>query len=299
MTTPPRLLPLLQFSRYRTTAWRLIPIMKRLLLLCLVLVTLPILYTNLPVGIDWRDTYQPAALAVLHGQSPYVVEIYYAAPWAAWAMVPFAVLPYQLGRLITFLVGLGAFGYIAWRLGAKPLVMVLFLCSAAVVGCLNNGNIEWMPLLGIVLPPQIGLIFLAVKPQVGVGLGVYWLITIWNEKGWHEVTRVFAPVSVLLVISIALYGFWFLRFRQTLAWSVDNTSTGFYGAAVGAIFLIRAIRSKDERMALASGPLLSPYALQFTWSALLIYLLDKPLELLVVVIILWIPVILRVLDISY
>ena len=38
---------------------------KTLVLFLLVLILLPFLYVSLPHGLDWHDTYRPAALAVL------------------------------------------------------------------------------------------------------------------------------------------------------------------------------------------------------------------------------------------
>ncbi len=269
---------------------------KIFILVILGLVTLPLLASYLPVGIDWRDTYLPATLAALEGKSPFTVEVYYSAPWAIIPLIPFAIMPYEIGRLGVFVLGLAVFAYVPIRLGAKMPATIIFLMSAAVIGCLNNGNIEWMPLLGFVLPPQLGLILLAIKPQVGIGLGLYWLITIWKDKGFKEVVMVFAPVTILILVSFMIYGPWVLRFRQTLAWSVDNTSLFPYGLFIGAILLIRSLKQKNDRLAMAAGPFLSPYVLQFTWVAVLCSLLDEPLELLVVVICLWIPVILRVLS---
>lgn len=268
--------------------------MDRLLLATLLILSLPVLYFGLPVGLDWHDTYRPAALAVVAGESPYSVEIYYAAPWAAWILAPFALLPYWVGRLVTFLVGLWGFAFVAWRAGATRFTLILFLCSAGVIGCLNNGNIEWMPLLGIVCPPWLGLILASVKPQVGIGLGLYWLIDIWRNKGWPAAALTFAPVTALLIISFLLYGLWPLRFNQTLAWSVDNTALGLQSLFIGAVLLVRSVRIQDDRMALAAGPFLSPYVLQFSWSACLIGLLSHPWELLAAVIFLWVPVLARI-----
>jgi len=248
----------------------------------------------LPVGVDWQNTYRPAALAMLRGDSPFSVEIYYAAPWALIPLMPFALMPYMVGRFFVFVLGLASFGFTAYRLGAGRWTLMIFMMSAAVVGCLNNGNIEWMPLLGIVLPPQYGLILLAVKPQVGIGLGLYWLVMIWWEKGFWQMVKVFAPVTVLLMLSFSFYGLWPLRFDQTLAWSVDNTSFGLQGLFLGGVALAWAIRNRNEKAALASGPFFSPYVLQFTWGAALVPLLDKPVELLAAVVLLWVPVVVRV-----
>lgn len=264
-------------------------------LFVIVVIVIAMMADILPVGIDWQNTYRPATLAFLQGQSPFSVEIYYAAPWAVIPLIPFALLPYKLGRAGAFVLGLFAFGYIAHKLEAGKLTLTIFMLSAAVIGCLNNGNIEWMPLLGIVLPPQWGFILLAVKPQVGIGLGIYWAWTIWREKGFLQLARTLAPVSALMSLSFALYGFWFLRFEQTVAWSVDNTSLGWYGMAIGWVALVRAIGKRDPSLAMASSPLLAPYVLQFTWSAMLVHLLKRPVELLGAVVILWVPVLLRVL----
>lgn len=269
-------------------------IMKPLVLIVLLLVLLPLLYWGLPAGLDWENTYRPAARAVAAGESPYSVEIYYAAPWAAWLLVPFAVLPESFGRLVVFLLGLCAFAFVAASAGATPLTLTLFLGSASVIGCLNNGNIEWMPLLAIVCPPWLGLILATVKPQVGIGLGLYWAITIWREEGWQAAARAVTPVTALLLVSFLWYGFWPARFTQTLAWSVDNTALGMQAVFVGAVLWVRAVRMKEARLALAAGPFLSPYVLQFTWSACLVGLLEHPRELAAAVACLWIPVLLRV-----
>jgi hypothetical protein len=140
------------------------------------------------------------------------------------------------------------------------------------------------------------LILLAVKPQAGVGLALFWGILSWKDNGWKQAALTFAPVTVLLLISFLLYGLWPLRFSQTLAWSVDNTALGIQATFVGGVLLVRSLQSRDNRMALAASPFLAPYVLQFTWSAVLVGLLQHPWELLVAVVCLWIPVILRVLS---
>lgn len=47
---------------------------------------------------------------------------------------------------------------------------------------------------------------------------------------------------------------------------------------------------------MASSPFLSPYALQFSWVTILTGLIQFPLELLIVSIALWIPVVLRIIN---
>lgn len=281
---------------------RAVPVPSRLSLrnCCVLIILLSILVSLLsaavPAGQDWLHTYRPAARAVIQGQSPYTVEIYYAAPWAAWILAPVALLPDRYGRMAFFLISLAAYMYTAYRLGARGASLLIFLCSSVVLGCLFEGNIEWLALLGAVLPAPIGLIFLAIKPQVGIGLGVYWLVTIWREQGFRQAAITFAPVTVLLALSFLLYGLWPLRFSQTVAWSSNNASLFSYGSWIPGIFLLfEALRIRDARAALASGPMLSPYVILFTLAAMLVYFLDKPWKLLGLVVLLWIPQILKLL----
>src|SRR5690606_38971700 len=75
-------------------------------------------------------------------------------------------------------------------------------------------NIDWLPLVGFVLPPQIGLFFILIKPQMGLAVALFWLVEAWREGGLREVIRVFGPVGAALALSLALYGLWPLRSSQ-------------------------------------------------------------------------------------
>lgn len=281
-----------------------IPQLKTLLVLILgaaVLYGFLLIFPRLQIGMDWEQTYRPAALAMAQGKSPYSVEIFYAAPWAVIPLIPFALLPPELGNIGVFLLGLFAFAYVAYKLKAGPGSMTIFLLSASVVGCLIYGNIEWMPLLGFVLPAPIGLIFAVIKPQVGIGLVVYWFVHILRTKGMWEVIKTFTPLGIVTLLSFWMYGFWPLLFQKTMEQSQTsaldyNTSLWPQGIFVGIWLLYKAIQKQQSGMALASSPFLSPYALQFTWVAVLAGLIGSPLELLLVSLGLWIPVVLRIIQ---
>ncbi len=255
-------------------------------------------FAHLDMGRDWRITYRPAALEMMHGRSPYGVKVFYAAPWSLIPLIPFAALPYEISNVGIFLCGLCAFAYIAYKLNAKPVGMILFLLSAAVVGCLLNGNIEWMPLLGLVLPPPVGLIFAATKPQVGIGIMIYWFFHIYQTKGMWETVKAFLPLALLTLLSFWMYGFWISGFQRTLEQSQAspfdyNLSVWPHGIFAGLWLLYKAIQNKNIRAATAASPFLSPYALQYTWAAVLPAVIHAPVELFIVSFGLWIPVILR------
>jgi hypothetical protein len=196
-----------------------------------------------------------------------------------------------------------SFAFVAYRMGAKPFILALFLLSYPVLGDLANGNIEWMPMLGFVLPPQIGLMFVLIKPQVGVGVSIFWLLEAWREGGVRQVARTFAPVIILFLGSFLLYGFWPLHFLNTLALankiqsdnSLDyNASLWPIGVVVGLALLITAIKKRNYRLSIMSSPFLSPYALMATYATSLLAWIKKPWIFLVIWAITWIPVVLRV-----
>ncbi len=248
----------------------------------------------LPPGIDWRDTYRPATLALLSGQSPYSVDIFFSAPWALVPLIPFALLPENVGRAALFLLGLGSFAFTAQRLGAKPPALIAFLLSPPVMHCLLNSNIEWLPLLGFVLPPQLGLFFIVIKPQIGLGVGLFWLIEAWRNGGWREVVRVFWPVSLTLLISFVLFGLWPVRFQDTMTLTrAYNASLWPSSIPVGLALLVAAVRKRNIKYAMASSPCLSPYVLLHAWVGALASIVAQPAETIAAVIGLWILVLIR------
>ena len=253
----------------------------------------------LPEAIDWHVTLRPLSLTMLTATSPYAVPPlgrYAGAPWALWLLLPIAIWPEPIGRALLLLVSLAALAYAAHRFGARPWITAAFLLSPPVLHCLLNGNVDWMPVLGFVLPPGIGLFLLAVKPQMGSVVAVFWLVEAWQRGRWREVLKVFAPVTVALGLSFLLYGLWPLNavhiFESSQGW---NASLWPGSIPVGLALAWAALRKREIRYAMAASPCLSPYVLLHSWSGALMALLALPGEALVAIIGLWILVGMRVL----
>jgi hypothetical protein len=205
-------------------------------------------------------------------------------------MLPLALLPENVGRALFLLLNFAAFTYVAYRLGAKPLAMAFFLLSPPVLHSLFNGNIDALVLLGFILPPPVGLFFLAIKPQIGAAVAFYWLIESWRQKGAPEVIRVFAPFTIALLASFLFFGLWPLRWRQ----EVDqwwNASAWPLSIPVGLGLLVAAVRRRRVELAMAASPCLSPYVLLHAWVGALAAILPLTAETIAVVIGLWLLVI--------
>lgn len=249
----------------------------------------------LPYGIDWHDTFRPAARELLALRNPYAVEGFDNPVWCLLPLLPIVWLPENVGRALQVLMGLAGFGYVAYRLGAKPLALAGFLVSPPVLHCLLNGNIDWIPLLGVVLPPQVGLFLLVAKPQVGFVVGLFWLVEAWRKGRWREVLRVFWPVSVALLAAFAVFGFWPVRFVHAVSfwW---NASLWPESIPVGLALLVASLRRRRMEYALAASPCLSPYVLFHSWCGALVALVASQAEFLAAVAGLWALVIIRALS---
>ncbi len=272
----------------------------QLIVLCLMAAILTgVVAVFLPFGIDWHLTFRPASLAVLSGKSPYTVDIFGLPPWGLLPFLPLALLPENIGRAIIFVASLVAFGFAAYRLGARPIALAAFLISPPVVHCLLNANVDWLPVLGFILPPQIGLFFVSVKPQVGFGVAVFWLVEAWRTGGWRQVVRVFWPITLALLASFVVFGFWPFRamfvFTSSQGW---NASLWPASLPVGLTLLVATLRRRQVKYAMAAAPCLSPYVLFHAWSGALVALADSPVEMSAAVIGLWALIVIRALALS-
>lgn len=256
----------------------------------------------LPPGVDWQYGFRPAVFEFLEGRSPYEVApaapgtqpsiSIFNAPWALIPLIPIALLPVKVGRGVLAMVSLISLGYVAHRLGAKPAAIGLLLVSPPVVHGVLVGNIDWLAALGFILPPQIGLFFVSIKPQVGIAVAVFWLVEAWRKGRWREVLRIFWPITVALVLSILIFGPWPLRFegQSGVSW---NASLWPLSIPVGLTLLVTALRKRKIEFAMAASPCLSPYLAMHSWVAALLAISASLPETAAAVVGFWILIVIR------
>lgn len=246
----------------------------------------------LPPAIDWDTAFRPAGLAVWRGHSPYTNDMFRYPPWAILPILPFAWLPAHIGRAAYLFASLLAYAYVIHRLGARPFTLALFLLSPPVLHGLLNANIDWMTMLGFVLPAQVGLFFLVIKPQVGLGLILFILVEAWRTGGWRECLRLFWPVTLATLASFVVFGFWPMRYLEPVGYWW-NASLWPASIPVGLALMAAAIRKRQAEYALAASPCLSPYVLLHSWAGALAALARLPVEMTAAVAGLWILVLIR------
>ena len=248
-------------------------------------------------GADWLN-FLPAVKAFMLGQNPYFVGEGFAKVfepfWTYIFLTPFAILPFWAGRLLLLLVSYLTFAFTATKMGANKFQLVLFLLSRPVIGGLFEGNIDFLVTLGIWMPPQIGLFFVLMKPQIGFCIAIYWLYMAWKQGGLQQVITTFAPVTLAYLLSFILYGLWFLQL-QAMPHNPANGSTIPFTIPLGLVILYAALKQQDKRLSALSTPLITPYITHYNYSIFLLSLFNRPILFLITWIALWIPAVVKAL----
>lgn len=269
-----------------------LPLSQWLIISSILLGLVVLLSYTLPTAPDWHNHFRPATQALIQGKNPFDNKLYLNAPWTLIPMIPLLLVSEQVGRAILAIMALASLAYVGYRLGAKPLAIVFILLSPPVIQLMIDGNIDWLMALGFVLPPQIGLIFLSIKPQTGFGVALLWLYQAWRKNGWREVVRISAPVTILFVLSFLLYGLWPLNFSIVNKWP-GNASLWPSSLPIGLALLAFALRKGKIEYAMAASPCLAPYVLLHSWIGPLLAISALTVETICAVIGLWILILLR------
>ena len=225
----------------------------------------------------WFATFDPAARGLFQGRLPYEQQFFMTPPWAILALVPFVMFPPNFARGLVLVAGLGVLIYTAWRLHAPKIAMIALLISPTAIGSFLAGNLDPLVLLGIFLPPLWGLFFLMIKPQVGIGVAIYYLTQTWQSNKWIGIIRTFSPIFLAYLISGILFPVWINRMISKPS-DVWNRSIFPYGIPLGLFFLWLAVKRRNAFFALAAAPFLSPYLTFYTYLMVQIGLLHEDVE---------------------
>lgn len=262
-------------------------LLKVAILFLLYIVLVWIIYPGVPDGKDYIFFFRPAIYQLITGNSPYNVSGFVSPPWTLLPLIPLTILPDKLASAILVVSCPIIFGGIAYKLGAKLLLVITIAFSSPVIHCAFNVNIDWLSALGILMPPQLGLLFALTKPQVGIGIAAYWFVESWNEGKIKKVMCVFGPVMLAYLLSFALYGFWPLKtIEMANVWW--NTSLFPWSVPLGLGILFAAILKKQKTLSAASSPFLSPYLAMQSWSGLLVGLIPYPRFAILVSALIWV-----------
>lgn len=238
---------------------------------------------------DWDDVFRPAALALVRGDDPYTIPQFFNPPWALFPLVPFAVLPYNLGRGLMLLAGIVAFGLAARRMGAGVPGILVFATAPLVFNAMMFGNVEWLAVLGLVAVPPVGILLLMIKPHMTIAIAAFLFVEAWRARGW-KAAAVLAGIAVAaLVLSVVWFGFWPLKLLEynDFRGSALNVSFMPYSLPVGLALAIAALRTRRLGYAVAASPCFFAVLTPQVWIIALLAIAGSTPELIAATLGLW------------
>lgn len=213
------------------------------------------------MGVDF-PIFREASLSLLRGESPYVAKGFFNPPWMAIIFIPFAILPEKIGLTLLIVVSYAALFYTAKKMGLDMLTSAILAISPPVFQTITNGNIDLLLLPAFALPPQIGMFFLIIKPQMGIAFIAYWGIVYLIEKDWKSLGKMAGIGLAVCALSFAIWGFWPAEMLGADApvnapWNVSMFPAGF---AFGLVALAYAVKERKPEFAMGASPFFAPYS---------------------------------------
>lgn len=213
-------------------------------------------------GQDYRYFFLPA----LYADNLYDLQGFYNPFW----ILPVVALTtwfgvYKVSVWVTLNIACQV--YACWKLKMPAWSILPFLFFGGAMESAISGNMEGIVALGLVLPPPVGMIFLALKPQIGAAVCLYWFASAWVYDGWKRAVAILAPVLICFIVSVAVYGLWFLKMTEA-AGLAHNVLSGFFPYAIpaGLWFIYVAVRRRQIGWALIAIPCLAAYMNSYTWA---------------------------------
>ncbi len=248
------------------------------------------------VGVDWRETFYPAARAVIEGKNPYeAAPTFRNMPWVLIPLLPLAFFSERVSGVLYFTLTLVLYAWTAIRLKASRTALIAFLLSPPVIYGMILLNVDALVLAGFILPPQIGLFLVLIKPQMGIAMALFWFFEAWREGGLKSLMRDFAPVTFALILSFVVFGSASIGRSGDLPQSTWNASLWPWAFPIGFALTILSIHHRRADQAMAASPFLSPYLAYHSWVSVLAGLVRHDLELVLAVIGMWLVAIIRIL----
>lgn len=226
---------------------------------------------------DFYETFYPAARSILKWQSPYDVSGFMSAPWGLIPLLPFALFPAVWAHGLFFVASVCMLIYFAWHMKSNALAAIAMLLSPTAIGALLVGNLDPLVVLGMFIPPAWGLLFLMVKPQIGVGVAFYYLVESYRQGKLFKVIRVFTPITIAYLLALVIFPIWYVRMLNQTA-NMWNRSLFPYSIPIGLFFLYLAFRRRNAFFALAATPFLAPYTTFYSYIVVQLALLHEDVE---------------------
>ena len=216
------------------------------------LLFLGIFYAFPPRGVDWHYTY---SLLPSHWTAPYSIGGFINPPYVM-AFILYMLLPFRWSNALNAIINLGVLALANWKYKGGLFGLLMIFTSAYFLNLMLANNIDWIPLLGVMCPPGLGIILISVKPQTLAGIGLIWL----KRHG----PKVMIPAVCVTALSLVIWHGWIFQWiasehRIGLQGSGWNFSPFPYLVPLGVFMLYKAWKSDDEILAAMATACFVPY----------------------------------------
>lgn len=207
---------------------------------------------------DW-DIYRLAVKALLSGANPYLVGAgemrFFNPPWTLIPLIPLGIAPWYVGYLANALMSFITLLLVTRRLRISAWGFFLIAISPMNLQSIIYGNIEWLPLLGLLAPSPLALLLFAIKPQATIGLILLTIWEEWKKEKYKGVLLAIAPTIILGVLSLVIWGLPPIPGPN----NPGQHSLFPFSLLLGVPALYFSIVNQDRRIAALAGPFISPY----------------------------------------
>lgn len=207
----------------------------------------------------WNDQMRAFRAAAAIPLTPYEAH-FLNPPWAVLFVWPFAQIPLAWGVLAQTMIYFAALVGVIYKFGGGMRAVVLMLSSYFAFAAVFELNIEWIVIVGLLLPPLWGVPLVLAKPQLAL---TYYL-------GLPRQTFVRAVIVglVTLLISFAVWGWWpplmFDNTSRLLSYHVANIAPQYqfgwlFSLAIGIPMLGYAFYKRDTVLLILAWLFFVPY----------------------------------------
>lgn len=215
----------------------------------------------------WTDQQDKFVLAATHFLDPYAgMSGFFSPPWAVIPLVPFELMPLSTAALLQAWIYFALLGRIAYGYHVKWVGLLAAMLSPLALDAILEINIDWIAAIGLVIPAQYSLIFLAVKPQAFPA----YIFTLTRQ----QLIRAVIVLLLMMLVSFLIWGVdWLIDLYHEFGTRTLATSTSLspwawmpplFSIGLGLVLLAYAFWKKDDVLTLLSGIFFTPYLPTYT-----------------------------------
>ncbi len=168
----------------------------------------------------WADQYNFFKPLGENLADPYSFTLFPYVPWTAVIFYPLALLPVRVAVPVQMVLYFVLLTLLIFRYGGRWWMVLLVLTSSLAYDTALEINLEWVTVIGLLVPPVLSGPFLLVKPHQALGA---WLAYRWRDILWSSVL-----VFVIMAVSLVIWPNWVAD--MLTAWF--NNTLGSWGARV-------------------------------------------------------------------